>query len=178
MAELAACRANPSGCGSKAAQRLLAIANAAAAKPGRARLGEVNRAVNLAIRPMSDMAQHGVIDFWNSPLATLTSGRGDCEDYAIVKYAALRLAGLAEHDLRLLIVRDKTSGGDHAVLAVRLEGRWLLLDNRGLMMIEDRHAPQYRALYAVTATAIAQLVPAAIAGSQLAALAARRAPAM
>jgi predicted transglutaminase-like cysteine proteinase len=44
---------------------------------------QVNRAINLAIRPMSDLTQHGEIEVWSPPLVTFTSGAGDCEDYAM-----------------------------------------------------------------------------------------------
>jgi hypothetical protein len=44
-------------------------------REGRARLGEINRAINLAIRPIGDLAQHGQIDAWTSPLRGLC----DCE---------------------------------------------------------------------------------------------------
>jgi len=57
--------------------------------------GEINRAINLAIRPMSDLAQYGAIDVWSSPLVTFTNGAGDCEDYAIAKFAALRQVGIS-----------------------------------------------------------------------------------
>jgi predicted transglutaminase-like cysteine proteinase len=45
--------------------------------------------VDLAIAPVSDEVQWGVPDHWSAPFETLQSGRGDCEDYAIVKYLAL-----------------------------------------------------------------------------------------
>ena len=76
-------------CASPAALKFLAIVDAARLREGRARLGEVNRAINLAIRPVSDLAQYGQVDVWSSPLATLTRGGGDCEDYAIAKFVAL-----------------------------------------------------------------------------------------
>ncbi len=102
---LAACRAQPDACESIAAQRIIAIVDGAQRREGRARIGEINRAVNLAIAATSDTTQYGVEDKWASPLMTFTSGRGDCEDYALAKYAALRAAGFAQDDLRLLIVR-------------------------------------------------------------------------
>src|ERR1700752_651257 len=97
--------------------RFLEIVRTAAAREGLARLGEINRAFNLAIRPVSDRAQYGVEDYWASPLATLAAGAGDCEDYAIAKLVALRAAGLPADDLRLIIIREMTTGEDHAVLA-------------------------------------------------------------
>jgi predicted transglutaminase-like cysteine proteinase len=130
------CRAEPDSC-SRAALAFIAIVDAARAREGRARIGEINRAVNLAIRPVSDTAQHGLPDFWSAPLATLASGRGDCEDYAIAKYAALREIGFDERDLRLLVVRTNPSEV-HAVVSMRFEGRWLILDNRSLTIVEDR----------------------------------------
>lgn len=147
---LAACRADPDTCAAPA-RRFLAIVALAASHEGRARLGQVNRAVNLAIRPVSDRAQHGVDDRWTAPLATLAAGVGDCEDYAIVKLVALREAGVAAEDLRLVIVRDAASGEDHAVAAARMDGRWLILDNRTLAMVEDTAPVKYRPLYALDA---------------------------
>ena len=44
--------------------RFLAIVDNAKAREGRARLGEINRAINLAIHPMGDLAQYGGIDVW------------------------------------------------------------------------------------------------------------------
>ena len=121
----------------KAAARFLAIVEHGRTRSGLARLGDINRAINLSIRPMSDMAQYGVEDRWTSPLATLAAGAGDCEDYAIAKYVALQAVGIAESDVRLVIVRDTATREDHAVVAARLDGRWVMLDNRYLMMVAD-----------------------------------------
>ena len=102
---LAQCRENIVHC-PPAARTFLAIIAEGRAHGGRARIGMINRAINLAIRPMSDLAQWGVEDRWTAPLATLTTGFGDCEDYAIAKYVALVEAGVAAEDVRLIIARD------------------------------------------------------------------------
>jgi predicted transglutaminase-like cysteine proteinase len=133
---LAHCREAMGACPA-AAQKFLAVIADGRAHQGRARFGVVNRAINLAIQPMSDMAQWGVPDRWSAPLVTLTTGRGDCEDYAIAKYVALREAGVAEDDVRLVIVHDLAVGQDHAVVAAHLDGKWIVLDNRRLVMVED-----------------------------------------
>jgi predicted transglutaminase-like cysteine proteinase len=133
---IARCRAQPDACESPAAQRFIAIIDAARARQGRARIGEINRAINLAIRPVSDLVQHGVIDRWTAPLATLAAGRGDCEDYAIAKFVALREAGLPEADVRLLILHEPATQQDHAVVAVQLEAQWLVLENRHFRLVE------------------------------------------
>jgi predicted transglutaminase-like cysteine proteinase len=147
--QLALCDGDRERCVSPAALQLLAIVDNARAREGRARFGEINRAINLAIRPMSDMAQYGQIDVWSSPLATFTTGAGDCEDYAIAKFVALRLAGISADDLRIVIIHNTVRGEDHAVVAARLDGHWLTLDNGRMAMIEDAYVRNYRPLFVI-----------------------------
>jgi predicted transglutaminase-like cysteine proteinase len=154
--QLALCDGDRDRCVSPAALRLLAIVDVARTREGRARLGETNRAINLAIRAMSDLAQYGEIDVWSSPLATFARGAGDCEDYAIAKFVALRLAGISPDDLRIVIMRDTIHGEDHAVAAVRLDGHWLMLDNRRMAMVEDANARNFRPTFVIDQTGIMQ----------------------
>ena len=147
--QLALCEGDPDRCASPAALQFLAIVDTARSREGRARLGEINRAFNMAIRPMGDLEQYGEIDVWSSPLATLSRGAGDCEDYAIAKFVALQLAGIATDDLRIVIMRDTIRGEDHAVAAARLDGRWLTLDNRRMAMIEDTNVRNYRPTFVI-----------------------------
>jgi predicted transglutaminase-like cysteine proteinase len=147
--QLALCDGDREHCASSAALRFLAIVDAARAREGRARLGEINRAINLAIRPMSDQAQYGELDVWSSPLVTLARGAGDCEDYAIAKFVALRRAGVSPDDVRIVIMRDALRGEDHAVAAARLDGHWLMLDNRRMAMVEDADIRNYRPLFVI-----------------------------
>ncbi len=147
--QLALCEGDRERCVSPSALRFLAIVDAAKAREGRARLGEINRAINLAIRPMSDLVQYGEIDLWSPPLATLVRGAGDCEDYAIAKFVALQLAGVAPDDLRIVIMHDTVRGEDHAVTAARLEGRWLTLDNRRMVMVEDTQVKNYQPTFVI-----------------------------
>src|ERR1700694_5843569 len=158
--QLALCDGDRDRCVSPAALQFLAIVDDARAREGRARLGEINRAINLAIRPMSDLAQYGAIDVWSSPLVTFANGAGDCEDYAIAKFVALRQAGISPDDLRIVIMRDTIHGEDHAVAAVRLDGRWLMLDNRRMAMIEDAYVRNYRPLFVIDQYGLMQYVDA------------------
>src|SRR6195256_13429 len=160
MVQLALCEGDRDGCVSSAALQFLAIVDAAKARDGRGRLGEINRAINLAIRPTSDLAQYGEIDVWSSPLVTLATGAGDCEDYAIAKFVALRLAGIPADDLRIVIMHDTIQGEDHAVAAARLDGRWLTLDNRRMAMVEDAHIRNYRPTFVIDQSGIMQYVDA------------------
>jgi predicted transglutaminase-like cysteine proteinase len=158
--QLALCDGDRDRCVSPAALRFLAIVDLGRAREGRARLGEINRAINLAIHPMSDLTQYGEIDVWSSPLATFASGAGDCEDYAIAKFVALRQAGVAPDDLRIVIMRDTIRGEDHAVAAARLDGRWLMLDNRRMAMIEDADVRNYRPTFVIDQTGVMQYADA------------------
>ena len=147
--QLALCDGDRERCVSPAALRLLAIVDNARARDGRARLGEINRGINLAIRPMSDLAQYGQIDVWSSPLDTFATGAGDCEDYAIAKFVALRLAGVSPDDLRIVVLRDTISGEGHAVAMARLDQHWLTLDNRRMAMVQDTDARNIRPLFVI-----------------------------
>jgi len=96
---------------------------------------------------MSDWTQYGYADYWASPLQTLNSGAGDCEDYAILKYVVLRALGSDPDDLRLVIVRDNIRQTEHAVLATRYEGEWLILDNRSMMIVSAEQHRHYDPLF-------------------------------
>ena len=133
------CRSDANLC-PPAAARFLAIVDAGRSRDGRARIGEINRAINLAVRPESDLVRFQVRDVWATPLMTFAAGAGDCEDYAIAKYVALREAGMPPEDLRIVIVRSRALGQDHAVAAARLDGEWLILDNRHMRLSTDSQA--------------------------------------
>jgi predicted transglutaminase-like cysteine proteinase len=148
QAVLEHCRINAENCPSHAAQ-FLRLINAVKAKSGRDQLDEANRAVNMAIRYMSDYAQHGEADRWSAPLASFATGKGDCEDYAIAKYVALTEAGFPHEELRLVLVRDRSVGQDHAVLAAHLDGRWLILDSQRPELVNDSEDANYTPLYAI-----------------------------
>jgi predicted transglutaminase-like cysteine proteinase len=147
--QLALCDGDRERCASPAALRFLAVVENARVREGRARLGEINRAINLAIRPISDQAHYGEVDVWSSPLVTFADGAGDCEDYAIAKFVALRQAGVSPDDLRIVIMRDVYRREDHAVAAARLDGHWLTLDNRRMAMVEDADIRNYRPLFVI-----------------------------
>ena len=119
------------------AQRLINLSLEGAGRSDRARVGVINRAVDLAIRPVSDETQWGVRDHWSDPLETLRSNSGDCEDYAIVKYVALLAAGLSKDAVKIVVLKNRLPNEDHAVLAVRTDNQWLILDNRTLTLVRD-----------------------------------------
>lgn len=150
------CRQNSENC-VPAAKRFLAVIEVGRSAQGRARIGLINRAVNLSIRPVNDKIQYGVEDLWATPLMTFASGAGDCEDYAVAKYVALREAGIAESDLRLVVVRDNAVNDFHAVAAVRDNGRWLVLDNRTLAIRDDIDIADFKPLFAMNDTGVRRI---------------------
>lgn len=120
-----------------AARRLISISAEGAGQSGRARVGLINRAANLAISPANDEMQWGVADRWSPPFETLLSNHGDCEDYAILKYAALLQAGVPKDDVKIVILKYFFPNEDHAAVATRVDGQWLILDNRTLTLVRD-----------------------------------------
>jgi predicted transglutaminase-like cysteine proteinase len=167
MLVLALCEENRSSCSSPAALRFLDIIATGKAYDGRARLGHINRALNLAIKPASDESLYGETDVWRAPLALLETGAGDCEDYAIAKFVALRMAGIASDDLRLVIMHDAVRNEDHAVASVRQDGHWLLLDNRRMAMVEDVSLINHQPLFVIDGQGVRQYRDAPVmAGAQ------------
>jgi len=86
----------------------------------------VNRWVNLHVRYRDDTAG----DDWALPIDTLLNGYGDCEDLAILKRALLAELGIPDESMYLVLARDSWRGIDHAVLAVRGQSGFWVLDNR------------------------------------------------
>jgi len=151
--QLALCDGDRERCVSEAALKFLRIVDSGRQRDGRTRLAEINRAINLAIRPMEDLAQWGKVDVWSSPLVTFNTGAGDCEDYAIAKYVALQMAGISAEDLRIVVVLD-LDGEGHALASVRLDGHWLILDNQQMAMVEDVNARTYRPRYVINESGV------------------------
>jgi predicted transglutaminase-like cysteine proteinase len=128
MPALQKCVADQNQC-TAAAALFGAIVFGARQRMGHARLELVHRLVNFAIRYKGDEEQWGVPDLWSAPLSTFGTGFGDCEDYVIAKYVALRESGVLDDDLRMVLGYDKGRRSGHAVLAVRNDGDWLVLDH-------------------------------------------------
>src|SRR6266436_5806825 len=143
------CEENRASCQSPTAVQFLALVDSGRSLQGRARLGEINRAINLKLTPKSDLALYGEEDVWSPPLATFAIGAGDCEDYAIAKFVALQEAGVSSIDLLFFKWHDDHREEDHAVVAARLDGHWLTLDNRHMVMVEDHDVRRYRPIFLV-----------------------------
>lgn len=111
-----------------------------------ASLSAVNRWVNQRIRYAEDRDQYGVGDFWAGAKKTLRAGRGDCEDIALVKMQLLAAAGVPREDMILTIARDLVRNADHAVLIVRTDAGWRMLDNATDEVLDAAPSHDYRAI--------------------------------
>lgn len=103
----------------------------------------VNNWVNSSVQHAEDQGP----DWWTAATETLARGKGDCEDFAITKMQILEQAGFATSDLYLVIVRDMGRSEDHAVLAVRRESGFAILDSRTNHLLMDRAVADYRPIF-------------------------------
>jgi len=70
----------------------------------------VNDFFNTRIRWVQDPEAWGQKDYWATPLETMAKRMGDCEDFAIAKYATLILAGVDINKLRITYVKARMGG--------------------------------------------------------------------
>ncbi len=70
----------------------------------------VNDYFNKNTRFEDDIVHWKVSDYWATPLETLGSGAGDCEDYTIAKYFTLIQLGISVDHLRLIYVKAQIGG--------------------------------------------------------------------
>ena len=100
------------------------------------RVDRVNRFVNDAIEPATDLENYGVEEYWAYP----DNGKGDCEDYVLLKRRMLMRVGLPRQALLITIVRDKAGEG-HAVLTLKTSEGDLILDNKTNRIETSARAP-------------------------------------
>jgi Predicted periplasmic protein len=85
----------------------------------------INLDVNRSITPVTDMEHWGVEESWDLP----SDGKGDCEDYVLLKRKLLIERGFPARALLITVVRDEAGDG-HAVLTVRTTRGDFILDNK------------------------------------------------
>ncbi|QPC98459.1 transglutaminase-like cysteine peptidase [Qipengyuania soli] len=108
------------------------------------RLEAVNRWVNHRITYTDDRKLFGKADFWAGPRKTLQLGKGDCEDYALLKMHLLAAAGVRREDMFLTIARDLVRRADHAVLIIRTDDGYRMLDNATDQVLDATLANDYQ----------------------------------
>ncbi len=119
-----------------------------------AELDAVNRKVNAAVHPITDLKLYGRVEEWTYPrrarlrlasargpaegsaegstkglVQTIETLAGDCEDYVLLKRAQLLALGWPANALLITVVRD-LEGLGHAVLTARTDRGDIILDNQ------------------------------------------------
>lgn len=103
----------------------------------RQQLEQINAFFNRNIRYSDDIDLWGQSDYWATPLETMGSRAGDCEDYTIAKYISLVKLGIPNERLRLIYVRATIGGVNSRVSQAHMvlgyyqtpESMPLILDN-------------------------------------------------
>lgn len=111
----------------------------------------VNDYVN-QYRYVEDQANYGKSDYWATPAEFFARG-GDCEDFAIAKYAMLKALGVPEERMRLAIVQDKIKNIPHAVLIVYTDDGSILLDNQLKDARQTAMVDRYKPIYSINSQA-------------------------
>ncbi|MGX5777308.1 transglutaminase-like cysteine peptidase [Methylorubrum zatmanii] len=88
-------------------------------------INAVNRRINRAIEAVTDQEHWRAADRWD----LAEDGRGDCEDYQLLKRHMLVEAGLPRRAMRMTVVIDEKGEG-HAVLTILTNRGDLVLDNK------------------------------------------------
>jgi len=121
-----------------------AFSNFAHGRLSRSTLAAVNTWTNSRIHYVEDKDLYGRADYWATASMTLKRRAGDCEDIAIAKMQLLAAMGLPRSNMYLTIVRDLVRNADHAVLIVKFEGNYLLLDNSTDRLLDAKLGNDYR----------------------------------
>lgn len=114
------------------------------------KLETVNRNVNAKIRYTTDADNYGRRDYWAGPGEIVASGRGDCEDFAILKMAALVKAGVPTESMSIVILYIQSKDVFHAVLSVATSKGSYILDNVRNDVYLDSSNTDYLPLYSLS----------------------------
>ncbi|MBU1232143.1 MAG: transglutaminase-like cysteine peptidase, partial [Proteobacteria bacterium] len=79
------------------------------------KLASVNKFFN-HLHFVTDRNHWGQEDYWATPLETLVSNGGDCEDFTIAKYFTLKSLEVPDKKMRLTYVKSLTRNQAHMVL--------------------------------------------------------------
>jgi predicted transglutaminase-like cysteine proteinase len=108
---------------------------------------QVNELVNRT-RYVPDSKNYGMNDYWSTPVEFFARG-GDCEDFAIAKYTALRALGVPEERLRVAIVQDLQKNVPHAILIVYTDNGAMILDNQIKTAVNAERVSHYKPIFSI-----------------------------
>jgi len=144
------CEADANLCTSPILKHWRNIITTAAALPRDARIKAVNDFFNRWPYKL-DREVYGVSEYWATPTEFMTRS-GDCEDFAIAKYFALRKLGFKKEELRVVILMDTIRGIGHAVLAFYAKDEILILDSLSNLILPHSRYKHYVPQYSMNET--------------------------
>ncbi len=121
--------------------------NAMRSLPRASQLQEVNSLFN-RVRYVQDAVNWGLPDYWSTPYEFHIKN-GDCEDYAISKYKALKALGWNQNEMRIVVLMDHNLGIHHSVLAVYDGDEIYILDNQIKQVTSHRRIAHYEPIYSI-----------------------------
>jgi predicted transglutaminase-like cysteine proteinase len=101
------------------------------------KIANINAWVNKNIDPVADTDHWSSLDKWDYP----SDGKGDCEDFALLKRRMLIEEGFPRQALLITVVKEKNGDG-HSVLTVKTNRGEFVLDN-----LSDEMRPWTRVPY-------------------------------
>ncbi len=97
---------------------------------------------------IEDRQNYSKSDYWATPIEFFSRG-GDCEDFAIAKYASLRALGFAADKMRIAIVQDKIKNIPHAILIVYTNEGTFVLDNQDKRTRSAEDVNRYKPIFSI-----------------------------
>lgn len=113
---------------------------------------KVNSYVN-QVRYVEDNRLWNKSDYWATPAEFFARGAGDCEDFAIAKYHALKMLGFSKDQMRLVVVQDTIKNIPHAILVVYTQNGSYILDNQEKTAKKAERVSRYKPIYSINETA-------------------------
>jgi predicted transglutaminase-like cysteine proteinase len=141
---------------------LAMVSSAAQLRGEEDKLVRVNDFINTNIFFEDDISVWGVSDYWATPLEMIGQGRGDCEDFSIIKYVSLRMAGIPSAKLRLVYAKARLNGEAgpvwvaHMVLAYYAapDAEPLILDNLDGRIVPASRRPDLQPVFSFNSAGI------------------------
>lgn len=87
-------------------------------------------------------------------LKTFLDEGGDCEDFAIAKYFMLRHMGMSADEIRIVVSWDRRVREHHAVVAVNIQGRAVIMETDNTIRRHGRDQREYRFMFSINETGI------------------------
>ena len=132
------------------APQWLYLAGKAPAMDEMTRLRTVNAFFN-KFPAVSDKENYGKVDHWPTLAEFFSHRSGDCKAYTLAKYFALRVLGVDDDKLRIVVVRIPANKINHAMLAVATAKGVFILDNNArpidLILPQEKLASQFVPLF-------------------------------